>query len=467
MFNASVYRLRRQQLKKILKEGIVIFPGNNESPINDPSHYYPFRQDSNFLYYFGISRPGLTGIIDISGNKEFLIGNDPPPESLIWQGKQPSVHQLAMQCGVKETLPPQEFLMQRNKILSSRKYHWLPVFRCDALKKLTLFTGKKEEEILSHPSEELIRAVVQMRSVKTKEEITAIEQMAKLYHGCLDNIIPYVQAGVSEQFIAGRMEGYLKSMGARHPFQTICSVRGEILHNPFYRNTLRKGDLLLIDGGAESEETHYGCDITRVFPVNGKFSPVQKEIYHIVLAAQQQAINMLRPGILFRDVHMAVCQFIAEGLKEMKLMKGHAADAVHEGAHVLFFPHGTGHMLGLDTHDMSSLGEKHVGYDKKTKRSSHPGLTHLRFARELQPGFVLTVGPGIYFVPEKIKQWKKEKKFTSFINYHALETFFTFGGIRIEDNIVISSSGAINLSQFIPKKTDEIERWMKKRRGAS
>jgi Xaa-Pro aminopeptidase len=464
MFNQSVYTGRRNQLKKLLKTGIYIFPGNTESPINYPSNTYPFRQDSNFLYFFGINRPGLTGIIDADNDKEYIIGNDYLAESLIWQGKQLSVKELATGIGINNVLSKKEFLDSRKKIISSKKKHWLPIYRRDNLPQLVAMTSLSESEILTGFSKDFIRAVVELRCVKSKDEIQSIREMVNLYTKSLYLALLYINEGVSEQLIAGQLEGFIKSLGGIQPFQMICSVRGEILHNPEYSNILKKNDLLLIDAGAESSKTHYGCDITRVFPVSGKFSPNQKSIYKIVLEANKKSFSMLKPGVFFRDVHVAAARVIAEGLTDLGIMKGKPEDAVYEGAYSLFFPHGLGHMLGLDTHDMGGLGEEYVGYDKNVERTDKYGLSRLRFARELKEGFVITIEPGIYFMPEMIRKWKSEKKLSSFINYSKLEKLMHFGGIRIEDDAAITSTSYVNLSKGIPKEVKDIEKILAERK---
>ena len=458
MFSKTVYTERRNKLRKLVGEGVLIFPGSSEVPYNYPSNTYPFRQDSNFLYFFGIDRPGLTGIIDAGNNSDLIIGDDYKPETIIWQGRQPSIKELAHQAGINAVLSYTDFAKTKTKLFNKKKLHWLPAYRMHTMQLLETLLNEKPDVLRKNASAELIRAVVKLRSVKSADEINSIQKITDVYAYCLKLAKNYITDGMNEQVVAGQLEGFIRAHGAVLPFTPICSVRGEILHNPNYSNKFKKGQLLLIDAGAESKKNNYCCDITRVYPVSGKFTAAQKDIYETVLKANKEAIRAIKPGVLFKDLHRKAAAVRTEGLKEMGLIKGNTADAVREGAHTLFFPHGLGHMMGLDVHDMEGLGEEFVGYDEKTKRSDKQGLSHLRFARELKEGFVLTIEPGIYFNPDLIKQWKAEKKCTSFIQYSKLDPFLTFGGIRIEDNIAVTKSSCINFSKNIHKEVKEIEK---------
>jgi Xaa-Pro aminopeptidase len=268
-----------------------------------------------------------------------------------------------------------------------------------------------------------------------------------------------VKPGVLEQDVVGRMDGLALAGGAGTAFPTILTVNGQILHNHDHSHIMRKGRLLVVDSGAESKR-HYASDITRTLPVSGKFTTRQREIYEIVLAAQESAIAAMKPGIPYRDIHLKAARLMCAGLKDVGLMKGDTEEAVAAGAHALFFPHGLGHPLGLDVHDMENLGESFVGYDDQTKRSNQFGLDYLRFGRELRPGYVMTVEPGIYFIPALAAKWKKEKKHTGFINYLKVGTYLNFGGIRIEDNVLITAAGRRVLGPPIPKRVKGIERHM-------
>ncbi len=439
-------------------KGLLIFPGNLETPYNYPGNPYPFRQESSFLYFFGIDMPGLTGIIDNVGNKEYIIGEESSPESILWHGKQPSIKELAEQTGISQVLSVKEFLKIKEKLFGKKPIHWLPVHRSETLLQLAWMLGKKPEAVQKDVSKELIKATVKLRSIKSAEEIKCIQKAVDTYAYCLKLATNYIKEGMSEQVVAGQLEGFVKSHRAVLPFSSICTIRGEILHNTQYKNPLKNGKLLLIDSGAESTINHYCSDITRVFPISGKFSLLQKEIYEIVLNANKESVKMIRPGIAYKDIHLKACTVIAQGLKDLEFIKGNVADAVREGAHTLFFPHGLGHMMGLDVHDMEGLGEDFVGYDEKIKRTEKQGLSPLRLARELKTGFVLTVEPGIYFIPELIKKQKAEKKFNGFINYAKLEKYMDFGGIRLEDNVVVTDKSCDVLSKKIPKEIMDIEK---------
>lgn len=370
MFDSKVYSARRDELRKKIKSGIGLFIGNVDSPMNYPSNQYHFRQDSDFLYYFGIDLPGFIGVIDFDSGKEYLHGNDFDMDDIVWMGPQPTVRELASKCGITDT-----------GSLAS-----------------------------------------------------------------LDN----------ERDIFGIVEGIAFGKGYGTSFPTILSINGQTLHNHSHINDLKTGRMMVTDAGAESE-LHYASDITRTTPVGGKFGPLQKEIYEIVLQANLKAIDATKPGLSNRDIHFLACKTIASGLKDVGLMKGSTDDAVSAGAHALFMPHGIGHMLGLDVHDMEALGENFVGYNDEIKRSTQFGTSFLRFALQYKPGHVFTIEPGIYFIPELIEMWKAEGKFSEFINYEKLTKYMEIGGVRIEDDVVIIENGHKVLGKPIPKTTEEVE----------
>ncbi len=457
MFDPAIYTQRRARLKEQLKSGLVLFLGNEESPMNYPANPFHFRQDSSFLYFFGLDFPSLAGVIDIDEDRDIVFGNDVDIEDIIWMGFQPSLKERAAKAGVKETFPLNQLEETVKSAIKKRKkiYH-LPPYRPETELKLRRLLGIKPEETKGNASEELIKAVVAQRSVKIKEEIKEIEKARAVTYEMHTAAMKMAKPRVYEREIVGKMEGIILAAGFNLAFPTILTINGQILHNHYHGNVLEEGRLLVNDSGAESS-LHYASDITRTIPVGGKFTPKQRDIYEIVLNAQEAAIQSIQPDIKYRDIHLKAAKVIAEGLRALGLMKGDMDEAVKEGAHALFFPHGIGHMMGLDVHDMEDLGEDYVGYDDRTKRSDQFGIAYLRLAKELQPGNVVTVEPGIYFIPALIDKWKGEKKFTGFINYDKVEDYRDFGGVRIEDNILVTESGHRVLGEPVPKTPEEVE----------
>jgi Xaa-Pro aminopeptidase len=463
MFEAHIYTTRRNRLKKFFKNGVAFFPGNDESSMNYPGNTYHFRQDSSFLYFFGLDQPGLDGLIDFETGEEYIFGNDITMEDIIWMGNQPSVAERASTVGINKTLAydKQDGFMKKI-IKQKKKIHYLPPYRGETIIKLARLLTVPASNVKSGASVDLIKAVVSLRSVKEDIEINEIEKMVDVAYEMHTTAMKMARPGIYEREIAGRIEGIAVSYGGGISFPIILSINGQILHNHYHGNLLKKGRLMVVDAGAESCNG-YASDITRTSPVGGKFTSGQKEVYKIVLAANNESIKGVKPGIPFRNVHLNSARIIAEGLKELGLMKGNIDKAVKAGAHALFYPHGLGHMLGLDVHDMEGLGEDYVGYDSSVKRSTQFGTAYLRLAKKLKPGYILTIEPGIYFIPALIDQWKAEKKFREFINYDKVEKYRDFGGIRIEDNVLVTAKGHRILGKPIPKKIKEIEDIMRKR----
>ncbi len=462
MFKKEVYTERRNKLKKELKSGLVLIPGNAEASFNYPANTYHFRQDSNFLYFFGLDHPDLAGVLDIDINKDYIFGNDVDMDDIIWMGPQPLIKDRAAKAGIENTAPFShlgEFLNEAIK--SGRNIHFPPPYRGEHLILLNQLLGLSTDKVKDYVSEELIKAIVKLRSVKDKYEIVEIEKAVDIAYEMHITAMKMAMPGVVEREIAGTIEGISLAKGGPVSFPIILSINGQTLHNHYHGNTLVKDRMMITDAGAETT-MHYASDITRTVPVGGKFNQRQKEIYEIVLAANMKAIEAIKPGIPYKEIHLLACKTITNGLKELGLMKGDINEAVKQGAHTLFMPHGLGHMMGMDVHDMEGLGENYVGYDKNTKRSGKFGTAFLRLGKELQTGFVLTVEPGIYFIPELFAQWKAEKKFTEFINYNKVETYLDFGGIRIEDDVLVTETGHRILGKPIPKTIAEIEEIMAK-----
>jgi Xaa-Pro aminopeptidase len=457
MFEKEVYINRRKRLKSMIGNGIALFTGNVESPMNYPDNTYHWRQDSDFLYFFGLDLPGLTGMIDFESGEEIIFGNDFDVDDIIWMGPQPVVADLAVRAGVKKSHPVARLNEYVEKAVSAgRTIHFLPPYRAET--KMTLGAMLRENpcQMRTKASEKLIRAVVSLRSVKEDVEVAEIEKAADVACEMETVAMRMCKPGVTEREIFGLIEGIAWARGSGPSFTTILSINGQTLHNHSHDNVLKEGRMMVTDCGAESLR-HYAADLTRTTPVGGRFSQRQREIYEIVLKANTESIKSAGPGMSNLDLHLNACRIIAAGLKDLGLMKGDVDEAVAEGAHALFMPHGLGHMMGLDVHDMEGLGENYVGYNDKVKRSNQFGLRSLRFALSYKPGHVFTIEPGIYFIPELFARWKAEGKHTSFIDYSRVETYLDFGGIRIEDDVLITAGGCRLLGKTAPKTVAEIE----------
>jgi Xaa-Pro aminopeptidase len=458
MFSKQTYTHRRLQLKSSLKSGIILILGNNDAPMNYPSNTYPFRQDSTFLYFFGIDLQGLAGVIDIDNHREIIFGDDYSIDDIIWMGQQTSLKEKSEKAGVGETFPFNQLHKTiEEAIKQGRKIHFTPPYRGGNIMLLADLLNIHHRKVNQHASSELTKACIQLRSIKEPCEIEEMERHMSTAYKMHTTAMQMARSGISEQVITGTIEGISISEGGMVSFPVICSVHGETLHNHYHGNIMKEGDLLLVDAGSESP-LHYATDHTRTTPVSGKFSDVQRSIYQIVLDANNTARNATKPGVAYKDVHLLASRIIASGLKEMNLMKGDPDEAVRAGAHALFMPHGLGHMIGLDVHDMEDYDDTLVGYDEEVKRSSQFGLAALRLGRRLQPGFTITNEPGIYFIPALIDNWKSNRKFTDFINYEEVERFKNFGGIRLEDDILVTETSARILGERIPISIEDVER---------
>ncbi len=461
MFKSKVYIKRRKELREKVKSGIILFIGNDESQVLIRDTVHKFRQNSNFLYYCGLSEPGLAVLIDVDNEKEILFGHDLTTEEIVWEGEQQKLAEKAKSIGVDETA---EASTLKGVLLNYRKgrkrIHYLPQHLDNNINKISDLLNISVKQVTQRDSIELTKAVISQRSIKSKKEIAEIEKALKISYKLHTSAIRETKSGKYEHEIVQTMEKILISKGSRWAYLPIFTIRGERLHNHHYNNKMKKGNLVINDSGAESPIGFYSSDITRTFPVSGKFTKKQKEIYEIVLKSQLAAIKAIKPGVKYLDIHLLTAKIIVAGLKKLGIMKGDINTAVEAGVHALFFPHGLGHMLGLDVHDMEDLGEDYIGYDDKIKRSDQFGLDYLRLAKELQPNYVLTVEPGIYFIPQLIKQWQSENKFKEFINYKKVNEYLDFGGVRIEDNVLVTKTGSKVLGKPIPKTVKEIERIM-------
>jgi Xaa-Pro aminopeptidase len=461
MFTATTYVERRRKLRDKIQSGLILFIGNNETPMNYPANPYFFCQDSSFLYFFGLNKPGFTGLIDIDEDKDYLFGVDFTIDDIIWTGPQPVLKDMAQEVGINDTGTPDQLTdIINNAVSQSRKIHFLPPYRADIILQIESLLGISSGKVIESASGELINALVSLRSVKSEEEVREIEKALDISYDMYEKVMALAKPGVAEAKIVGKMEDVLGANESHISFPIILSIHGEILHNHYHGNMLKENGLLVVDSGAKSPE-QYASDITRTFPVGGRFTSEQRDIYQIVLDSQKTAIESMKPGVYNKEIHLRTATVIASGLKDIGIMRGDVETAVAQGAHALFFPHGLGHMMGLDVHDMENVGENFVGYDDTIKRSDQFGLAYLRFARELKSGYVLTVEPGIYFIPALIDQWQGENKFSEFIDYSMVEKYRDFGGIRIEDDVLVTEDGQRVLGKSIPKEIDEIEEKMK------
>lgn len=453
LFDASIYSARRNALMKVLGKGIYLFPGATDQPLNYKGNTYPFRQESSFLYYFGHPQPGLTGIIDADQGKSILVGDDAGIEDVVWMGPQLTMAERIHHVDADEHMPSNAL----PGWLKGKEVHYLPQHHADRIFYLAEILGKSTDEIKAGHSSPFVHAVIQQRSHKGPEEIEQMEHALHITHAIHSQINKSITPGKLEAHIRGVAEGVAFANQGRLAYQAICTVNGHTLHNNHYHRTLKHGDMLLCDIGAETMMGYAG-DITRSYPISPKFSPQQAEIYDLVLKAEMECIEAVKPGVRYLDVHLQAAKIITEGLKGIGLMKGDVDEAVAAGAHALFFPHGLGHMIGLDVHDMEGLGEDNVGYDATTTRSKQFGTAYLRLAKKLEKDFVLTVEPGIYFIPELIDLWQQEERFTDFICYDKLDPYRHFTGIRIEDNVLVTENGREILGPEIPKLRAEVER---------
>ena len=463
MFSKETYVSRRAELKKLVKSGIIILFGNNDSPANYPNNAYsPFRQDSSFLYYFGQKRDGLVGIIDIDNDMETLIGDDISVEDIVWYGSVDSVHDMAQQVGVANTAPMKTLKTICNDALrQKRKIHFLPPYRFDIKLQVFDLLGIHPNQQKESASMDLIKAVVKMRSAKEPQEIEELERAAVIGYKMHTTAMRMCKPGAIEQNIAGYLKGIAHGYGAMESFATILSQHGEIMHGAPSMNPLEDGRLLLVDAGAETIN-NYCSDNTRTMPVNGKFTQRQLEIYSIVEECHDYALKAARPGVKYWDVHFGVCRLMTDRLKELGLMKGDTDEAVAAGAHAMFLCHGLGHMMGMDVHDMENFDQINVGFDEETRPNLEQfGTNCLRMGRCLEEGFVVTDEPGIYFIPALIDDWRSKGLHKDFINYDMLETYKDFGGIRIEDDLLITKDGCRFLGKdSIPYHPKDVEEFM-------
>ncbi len=458
MFDRSTYVQRRQRLADALGSGVALFLGNPELPMNYAANSFQFRQDSSFLYYWGLDDPDLAAVIDLDERTEAVFGDDFTVDDIVWRGPQPTIAERAAGAGVTCTAPRSALIGKlAQAVRSGRRVHFLPQYVAENRLAVDRLLGIRADAVNDHASADFIGAIVRQRAVKSAEELAEIEAALETCYEMHTLAMRLARPGVYEREVAGAIEGVAVSRGVRLAFPVIFSIHGETLHNHHHGNRMEAGQMAVNDSGAESPR-HYAGDITRTIPIGGKFVGIQRDLYLSVLRAQRAAIAATRPGVRFKEVHLGAGKSLLSDLKDIGCVKGNLDDAVTAGVQGLFFQCGLGHMMGLDVHDMEGLGEQYVGYDDTVQRSTQFGLKSLRLARPLQPGFVLTVEPGLYFIPQLIDRWRAEGRFSEFVNYDAVEKLRGFGGIRIEDDVVVTESGCRVLGRPIPVEIDDVER---------
>jgi Xaa-Pro aminopeptidase len=458
-FSASTYIQRRQRLAAELTSGLILFLGNDEAPRNYKDNTYHFRQDSNFLYYFGLSIASLAATLDIDTGEAVIYGNELTIDDIVWTGPLPSIVEMASKVGVFKTEPLEKIstiIDHANQ--TGRKIHYLPPYRGDNKIKISKILSTPVELLDKGISIDLIKAVVKQRETKEAQEIEQMHEATIITSEMHLAAMRAAKPDMYEYEVMSHVDSTAIRFGGTNSFPTILTVRGETLHNHYHGNKLKSGQLVLCDAGAENKMSYCG-DMTCTFPVDKTFSTQQKEIYDIVLHSQESAAAIMKPGVLFRDVYWHACRVIVDGLKSLGLMKGDTDEAVAQGAHAIVFQCGLGHMIGLDVHDMEDLGEQYVGYTPELHRSTQFGMKYLRLAKELKPNHCVTVEPGCYFIPTQMDLWKAENRFLDFINYNAFDKYRDFGGIRIEEDFVIIEDGHRLLGKRLPKTTSEIEEY--------
>ncbi|WP_126650737.1 aminopeptidase P family protein [Chryseobacterium aureum] len=458
MFSAATYQNRRAVLQSNVRNGILLFLGNIENPVNFEHNPYYFRQDSTYLYYFGIQEPRIAAIMDIDENKTLVFGDELSMDEIVWMGRQETLKEKSLKSGVSETLPYASLSQYIIKALASgRKVHYLPPYQSFNKILLADLLGIKITEL--QPSEAMIKAVVNQRSIKEPQEIVQIEQAVNVSNEMHLLAMRLAKPGMKEYEIANAIQYFAANKECQMSYPPIVTINGGILHNHYRLNTLQEGDLFLNDSGAETSMGYAG-DLTRTFPAGKRFTTKQKEMYEVVLNAFNNAQSLLKPGIRFKDIHLKAARHLVEGLIDLGLMKGNPEDAVKNHAHTLFFQCGLGHMMGLDVHDMEDLGEQYIGYTEEDPKDTQTfGLKSLRLGKELESGFVLTVEPGIYIIPDLIDMWQAENKNSDFINYDKVNEYRNFGGIRVEDDFLITDNGYRLLGNGLIKTAEEIENY--------
>jgi Xaa-Pro aminopeptidase len=458
MFSTDTYTRRRADLVKALASrgttaGTILFPGSEESPVNYPDNCYRFRQDSSFLYYFGIQEPGLAASLDLGSAKATLYADEQSLDSMVWSGPRPGAGDFAAACGADAVRPRKA--LQADLSALKGPLHLLPQYRGETILYLAEDLGLDTATIRHGTSLALTQAVIAQREVKEAQEVAQMEAAVDTSIDMHKAVIRAAQPGATEAQLMALASQLALAGGGRPSFPPIATTQGAVLHNHGYGATLAAGGLFLLDSGAETAEGYAG-DLTSTFPISPRYDERQKAVYRIVLEAGTSGTARMKPGTLFKEAHLAAARTIASGLKDLGLMKGDVDEAVAAGAHALFFCHGLGHQMGLDVHDLESLGEDHVGYEGQT-RSTQFGLKSLRMAKALKPGMVMTVEPGIYFIPRLIARWKAEGVHQAFIDYKAAEAWSDLGGYRNEEDWLVTETAVRRLGKPFDKSIESME----------
>ncbi|WP_448821548.1 aminopeptidase P family protein [Cetobacterium sp.] len=462
MFDKDVYISRRKRLKELVGNGLVLIVGNSESPMSYSDNSYNFIQDSTFLYYFGLNSPDLVGVMDVDSDEDYIFGKEFTMDDIIWMGQQRTFKERAKDVGIENfvELEKMKEILKRDKD-NERIIHFTNQYRVENSLKISRLLGLSLDEVNEKFSKRLVDGIIEMRSLKRDYEIAELEKATNVTREMHLVAMKNVKVGMKGYELVALLEAVAKKYNATTSFHTICTTNGQILHNHFHGNIFKEGDIVLLDCGARLENGYCG-DMTTVFPVSGRFDSRQKDIYSLLIEMFDRAEECTKPGVTNKSVHLEVCKVLVEGLIKRGIMRGSVDEIVDAGAHALFFPHGLGHMIGLDVHDMENFGENNVGYDNVTKREIQFGLKSLRMGKELKPGYVLTIEPGIYFIPELIKKWEKEGKFKEYINYEEVKKYLDFGGMRYEGDFLITENGNRRLGDKMPKYDYEIEEILKK-----
>jgi Xaa-Pro aminopeptidase/Xaa-Pro dipeptidase len=465
-FNKEIYINRRKSLKNKLKSGLILINGNDLAPMNYEHNVYHFVQDATFLYYFGIEKEGLFGLIDIDNDIDYLVGNDASMDHVIWEGATPSISDYSELIGTDKTMniaDLEELLRSKTSFCNTKKIYFTPQYRGDNKLKMAKLLNLNPYTINEHIYEELLFAIASDRNIKTSEEIKLMDEAAKVGVSMHLEALKSVSSAKKEYEVESDVRAVATKNYGSLSFPSIVTINGQTLHNPYYNNDLKDGRLLLVDAGVRMP-SGYCSDMTSTIPINGKFTDKQRDMYNLLLEMYDKSLSLIKPGITYKEVHLEACKVLATGMVKRGLLKGDVEEIVKKGVHALFMPHGLGHMIGLDVHDMESYGEEIVGYNGKEK-SKQFGLSSLRLGRKLEMGFAITVEPGIYFIPELISKWKAENKFTEFINYEKVEEYLDFGGMRYENDFIVTKSGPYQLGGARPKTADEIEAFIAKITG--
>lgn len=456
-FNKEVYVERRKQLQKKIGSGLILLLGNEESSMNYKDNCYHFRQDSSFLYYAGIDLPGLTCLIDPESGNSTLFGEDYTIDDIVWMGPQPTISELSQLTGLSGSGNNLLLQAEISKALQqNRTIHILPPYRPENRIRLSELLQTTLKGVDSYVSTSLVLAIVSQREIKEAIEVEEMERAVVISADMHEAAMRQSKPGMKEYEVAAVVEEKALAAWGQLAYPTILTINGQTLHNHYHGNTISDGQMVLCDAGAETH-LHYAGDLTRTFPAGTQFTSRQRELYEVVLRSLEKAESLLKPGIQFREVHRQAAIELMKGLVLAGIVKGDPEEAVGQDVHTLFFQCGLGHMIGLDVHDMEDLGEQHVGYGEELKKSTSFGWKSLRLAKTLRPGFTLTVEPGLYFIPELIDRWKAENKLADFVNYAVLEQYRNFGGIRIEDNYLITPDGKKRLGRHLARTAGEVE----------